>query len=76
MGLCLYPNTVGIWIPDLSGIQMIKTSHIVEWSDIQITNLNNGQLPDIWILENFVHYSDAIWIQDSFFNIHFGYSLN
>ena len=47
---------VGIWITDLSGIQMVKNSPINEWSAIQIT---------IWIPNNFVHYLDAINLQNS-----------
>ena len=30
-------GTVGIWIPATSGIQMVESFHIVEWSSIQTT---------------------------------------
>ena len=49
--------TVGIWITDLSGTWMVENSQIIKRSTLQIT---------IWILDNFVHYSDAIWIADCY----------
>ena len=32
-------NTVGIWIMDSSGIQMVENSLIIKWSAIQVTIL-------------------------------------
>ena len=49
-------NTVGIWIMDSSGIQMVENSPIIAWFAIQIT---------IWIPDSYklkITTCDTVWV--------------
>ena len=72
-------NTVGIWITDLSGIQVMNICQIVEWSKWCSENQTKlaaiqimAWITDIWIVDKFLlfcchlntRHLSGIWISD------------